>query len=207
MFYPRPLFSNPRSVVWLFNSPQHRENCCSYKISAKTGRALQLIYFFKSFRISRISHNYAIPRAMPHAIPQTLSAFYPHRSAQANNLKSTLLSGLKISGIPVKHCPILRLLGGRDRVGQRARSYECKTATPTKTSFENITLFHLCYFTIIQLVQLLHKRQTTLEPEDKKFTVAVCKRSSQNLEFDHFGVVGGLQETTTATPRKRHLKI
>ena len=80
MFYPRPLFSNPRSVVWLFNSPQHRENCCSYKVGAKTGRALQLIYFFKSFRISRISHNYAIPHAMPHAIPQTLSPFYPHRS-------------------------------------------------------------------------------------------------------------------------------
>ena len=26
--------------------------------------------------------------------------------------------------------------------------YECKTATPTKTSLENITLFHLCYFAI-----------------------------------------------------------
>ena len=27
-------------------SPQHRKNCCSYKIGAKTGRALRLIYFF-----------------------------------------------------------------------------------------------------------------------------------------------------------------
>ena len=43
-FYPRRIFSNPRSVVWLFNSPQHRKNCCSYKIGAKTGCALQLIY-------------------------------------------------------------------------------------------------------------------------------------------------------------------
>ena len=83
--------------------------------------------------------------------------------ARANNLKSTLLRGLKFSAIPVKRCQILRLLSGRGRVGQGGL-YECKTATPTKTSFENKTLFHLCYFTIIQLVQLLHKRQTIQEP-------------------------------------------
>ena len=26
-----------------------------------------------------MTHNYVIPQAMPHAIPQTHSAFYPHR--------------------------------------------------------------------------------------------------------------------------------
>ena len=46
-------------------------------IGAKKG---SLIYFFKSFYIYYIPHNYVIPQAMPHAIPQTHSAFYPHRS-------------------------------------------------------------------------------------------------------------------------------
>ena len=39
----------------------------------------RLIYFFAPFSINHIPHNYVIPQAMPHAIPQTDSAFYPHR--------------------------------------------------------------------------------------------------------------------------------
>ena len=39
-----------------------------------------LIYFFASFSIFYIQHDYVILQAMPHAIPQTHSAFYPHRS-------------------------------------------------------------------------------------------------------------------------------
>ena len=35
-----------------------------------------LIYFFAPFFIP---HNHVIPQAMPHAIPQTYSSFYPHR--------------------------------------------------------------------------------------------------------------------------------
>ena len=38
-----------------------------------------LIYFFAPFSIFYIPHNYVIPQAMPHAIPQTHSAFYLHR--------------------------------------------------------------------------------------------------------------------------------
>ena len=38
-----------------------------------------LIYFFAPFSIFYILHNYFIPQAMPRAIPQTHSAFYPHR--------------------------------------------------------------------------------------------------------------------------------
>ena len=38
-----------------------------------------LIYFFAPFSIFYITHNYVIPQAVPHAIPQTHSAFYPHR--------------------------------------------------------------------------------------------------------------------------------
>ena len=38
-----------------------------------------LISFFAPFSIFYIPHNYVIPQAMPHAIPQTHSAFYPHR--------------------------------------------------------------------------------------------------------------------------------
>ena len=38
-----------------------------------------LIYFFAPFSIFYILHNYVTPQAMPHAIPQTHSSFYPHR--------------------------------------------------------------------------------------------------------------------------------
>ena len=38
------------------------------------------IYFFAPFFIFYIPHNYVIPQAMPHAIPQTHSSFYPHRT-------------------------------------------------------------------------------------------------------------------------------
>ena len=38
-----------------------------------------LIYFFAPISIFYIPHNYVIPQAMPHAIPQTHSVFYPHR--------------------------------------------------------------------------------------------------------------------------------
>ena len=38
-----------------------------------------LIYFFAPISIFYIAHNYVIPQTMPHAIPQTHSAIYPHR--------------------------------------------------------------------------------------------------------------------------------
>ena len=38
-----------------------------------------LIYFFAPFSIFYISHHYVIPQAIPPAIPQTHSSFYPHR--------------------------------------------------------------------------------------------------------------------------------
>ena len=38
-----------------------------------------LIYFIAPFTIFYIPHNYVIPQAVPHAIPETHSAFYPHR--------------------------------------------------------------------------------------------------------------------------------
>ena len=37
-----------------------------------------LIYLFAPFSIFHIPHNYVIPQAMPHAIPQTHSSFYAH---------------------------------------------------------------------------------------------------------------------------------
>ena len=46
-------------------------------IGAKKGAIFSLIYFFKSFCIYYIPHNYVIPQAMPHATPQTQSASYP----------------------------------------------------------------------------------------------------------------------------------
>ena len=58
------------------------------QIAAKKGavmtsacRPFSLIYFFAPISIFYIPHNYVIPQAMPHAIPQTHSPFYPHRYA------------------------------------------------------------------------------------------------------------------------------
>ena len=45
----------------------------------KAAAIFSLIYFFESFCICYIPHNYVILQAMPHAIPQTHSVFYPHR--------------------------------------------------------------------------------------------------------------------------------
>ena len=73
-----------RSLSWLFYF--HRSRARNTKeaadrelIGAKKGAIFGLIYFFKSFCIYYIPHNYVIPQAMPHAIPQTHSPFYPHR--------------------------------------------------------------------------------------------------------------------------------
>ena len=48
-------------------------------IGVKKDAIFSLIYFFESFCIYYILHNYVILQAMPHAIPQTHSVFYPHR--------------------------------------------------------------------------------------------------------------------------------
>ena len=56
-------------------------------LAPKKDALFSLIYFFGSFCIYYIPHNYTIPQAMPHAIPQTHSAFYPHRS-YINELRS-----------------------------------------------------------------------------------------------------------------------
>ena len=50
------------------------------RLVPKKGAIFSLIYFFKTFCIYYIPHNYVITQAMPHAIPQTHSSFYPHPS-------------------------------------------------------------------------------------------------------------------------------
>ena len=45
-----------------------------------------LIYFFTPFSISYIPHNYVIPQAMPHAIPQIHSVTLPKTEGQINEL-------------------------------------------------------------------------------------------------------------------------
>ena len=63
---------------------QHKS--CSLKLAPKKGTAkmraffFSLVYFFASFSIFFNPHNYVILQTMPHAIPQTCSAFYPHRT-------------------------------------------------------------------------------------------------------------------------------
>ena len=58
-------------------------------IGAKKGAIFSLIYFFKSFCIYYIPHNYVIPQAMLHAIPQTHSSFYPHRFFKVMRKRNT----------------------------------------------------------------------------------------------------------------------
>ena len=52
-------------------------------LAPKKDALFSLIYFFGSFCIYYIPHNYIIPQAIPHAIPQTHSSFYPHRLIRA----------------------------------------------------------------------------------------------------------------------------
>ena len=55
------------------------------KKARKQARMLScLIYFFGPFSIYYILHDYVIPQAMPHAIPQTHSSFYPHNGWDKN---------------------------------------------------------------------------------------------------------------------------
>ena len=50
------------------------------KMRGKDVRVLScIIYCFRPFSIYYIPHNYVIPQAMPHAIPQTRPVCYPHR--------------------------------------------------------------------------------------------------------------------------------
>ena len=74
------------TLSWLFDCQCSRARninvaAASELIGAKKGSNIifSLIYFFKSFCLYYIPHNYVILQAMPHAIPQTHSSFYPHR--------------------------------------------------------------------------------------------------------------------------------
>ena len=59
---------------------------CSLELAPQKRRSKEarmffsLIYFFAPFSIFYIPHNYVISQTMPHAIPQSHSAFYPHRN-------------------------------------------------------------------------------------------------------------------------------
>ena len=73
-----------------FSLELDRKSGCSFKLATKKKKARKrrahasplnffFFFFFAPFSICQISHNYVIPQAMPHAIPQTHSAFCPHR--------------------------------------------------------------------------------------------------------------------------------
>ena len=59
-------------------------------LAPKNGALFSLIYFFGSFCVYYILHNYVIPQAMPHFIPQIHSSFYPHRfSVETFSIRQT----------------------------------------------------------------------------------------------------------------------
>ena len=55
-----------------------------------------VIHFFEPFPIFYIPHNYVIPQAVPHAIPQTHSSFYPHRNMFSSSV--VILGGFLLVG-------------------------------------------------------------------------------------------------------------
>ena len=71
------------------SSPQRLNSGCVCKlIGAKNGALFSLIYFFGSFCVYYIPHNYVIPQPMPHAIPQTHSSSYTHRTLPTIHCRS-----------------------------------------------------------------------------------------------------------------------
>ena len=82
---------------------------CSLKLAPKrrgndARMPFSLIYFFAPVSIFYILHNYVIPQAMPHAIPQTHSAFYPHRLELALQaiLREPIKSGRASDSVAVR---------------------------------------------------------------------------------------------------------
>ena len=63
-----------RLVFWLSSggASSVKEEAACELIGTKKGAIFSLIYFFKSFCIYYIPHNYVIPQAMLHAIPQAM---------------------------------------------------------------------------------------------------------------------------------------
>ena len=69
-------FNFSLALIKVINGPANWR----HKRRGRDARMLScLIYFFAPFPIDYIPHNYVIPQAMPHAIPQSF-AFYPHRN-------------------------------------------------------------------------------------------------------------------------------
>ena len=117
-------------------------------IGAKKGAIFSLIYFFKSFCIYYISHNYVIPQAMPHATPQTHSASYPHQLFCS--LKFSCRHGFSISlsnGVP----PFSRNLRGR--------------------TFFFFHLMNICFVFVIDLYVDKHKLPGHWETVGKKIRI------------------------------------
>ena len=76
----RPCWFKPSEVI---NGPGKKllTQIDAKKRHGKDARMFfSLIYFFAPFSIFYIPHNYVILQTMPHAIAQTRSAFYPHRT-------------------------------------------------------------------------------------------------------------------------------
>ena len=69
-----------RSPSWLFDchrcwARNIKKAAACELIGAKKGAIFSLIYLFESICLYYIPHNYVIPQAMPHAIPQTHPPF------------------------------------------------------------------------------------------------------------------------------------
>ena len=70
--------TSTKSSSWFLSSLLKKRLLVTW-LAPKKGAIFSLIYFFEWLCIHCIPHNYVFRKAMPQAILQTHSAFYPHR--------------------------------------------------------------------------------------------------------------------------------
>ena len=115
------------------SSPQLLNSGCVCKlIGAKKGALFSLIYFFGSFCVYYIPHNYVIPQPMPHAIPQTHSSSYPYRTLPTMHCRS-------------QHCwELLHLFSPLPTRTQQLPTYPPTSRSATRIPFSFLCLTTLC---------------------------------------------------------------
>ena len=73
-------------------------------LAPKKDALFSLIYFFGSFCIYYIPHNYVILQAMPHAIAQTHCAFYPDHTFSATQCCNVVATLFRMVATLFQHC-------------------------------------------------------------------------------------------------------
>ena len=76
-----------------FEPKKRQETACQKKTRQRRAYDFLFNLFLCAISIYYIPHNYVIPQAMPHAIPQTHSFFYPRRLLPCSTARLSVLHG------------------------------------------------------------------------------------------------------------------